>query len=154
VQQVLHNLHENFFGCAVSHQRIIEALASQFATQQLLFWDDPEGEFSTWVDSLALDGVQVLRLDRTPALQVKLDVERTPRARWLFYQPGAEPEPAKDWLLDLRLRGKAFRADSTSMLLEDLGLTSQALRPHLKTRSKFLRAKDRIERLRRLLDAE
>ena len=135
----------------MSHQRIIEALASQFATQQLLFWDDPEGEFSTWVDSLALDGVQVLRLDRTPALQVKLDVERDPRARWLFYQPSAEPEPATDWLLDLRLRGKAFRADSTSMLLEDLGLTSQALRPHLKTRSKFLRAKDRIERLRRLL---
>lgn len=135
----------------MSYQRIIEALASQFATQQLLFWDDPEGEFSTWVDNLALDGVQVLRLDRTPALQVKLDVERNPRARWLFYQPGAEPEPAKDWLLDLRLRGKAFRADSTSMLLEDLGLTSQTLRPHLKTRSKFLRAKDRIERLRRLL---
>jgi hypothetical protein len=95
--------------------------------------------------------VQVLRLDRTPALQVKLDVERDPRARWLFYQPSAEPEPAKDWLLDLRLWGKAFRADSTSMLLEDLGLTSQTLRPHLKTRSKFLRAKDRIERLRRLL---
>ena len=135
----------------MSHQRIIEALASQFATQQLLFWDDPEGEFSAWVDSLSLDGVQVLRLDRTPALQVKLDVERNPRARWLFYKPGAEPEPAKDWLLDLRLRGKAFRADSTSMLLEDLGLTSQALRPHLKTHSKFLRAKDRVERLRRLL---
>ena len=105
----------------MSYQRIIEALASQFATQQLLFWDDPEGEFSTWVDNLALDGVQVLRLDRTPALQVKLDVERNPRARWLFYQPSAEPEPAKDWLLDLRLWGKAFRADSTSMLLEDLG---------------------------------
>ena len=65
----------------MSHQRIIEALEVQFATQLILFWDDPEGEFSSWVDSLNLDGVQVLRLDRTPALQVKLDVERSPGTR-------------------------------------------------------------------------
>lgn len=135
----------------MSHQRIIEALEAQFASEQLLFWDDPEGEFSTWIDSLTLDGVQVLRLDRTPALQVKLDVERAPGKRWLFYRPAAEPEPAKDWLLDLRLRGRAFRADTNSLLLDDLGLTSQALRPHLKARSKFLRAKDRVEKLRRLV---
>lgn len=135
----------------MSHQRIIEALQAQFSSQQLLFWDDPEGEFSAWVDGLSLEGVQVLRLDRTPALQVKLYVERSPRGRWLFYSPAAEPDPEGDWLLDLRLRGKAFRADSTSMLLEDLGLSSQALRPYLKTRAKFLRAKERVERLRRLV---
>lgn len=64
----------------MSHQRIIEALQAQFSSQQPLFWDDPEGEFSAWVDGLSLEGVQVLRLDRTPALQVKLDVERCPRA--------------------------------------------------------------------------
>lgn len=135
----------------MSNQRIIEALETQFATQQLLFWDDPEGEFSNWVDTLALDDVRLVRLDRTPALQVKLDIERSPRGRWLLYSPAPEPEPAKDWLLNLRLCAKAFRADSTSMLLDDLGLTSQALRPHLKARAKFLRAKDRVERLRRMV---
>jgi uncharacterized protein (TIGR02687 family) len=137
----------------VSHQRIIEALQAQFASQAVLFWDDPEGEFSTWVDTLELDDVRILRLDRTPALQIKLDVERAPRDRWLLYSPVAEPEPVKDWLLDLRLRGKAFRADSTSILLDDLGLTTQALRPYLKTRAKFLRAKERVERLRRIVVA-
>ena len=59
----------------MSHQRIIDALEAQFAAHQLLFWDDPEGEFSAWVDGLSLEGVHVLRLDRTPALQVKLDVD-------------------------------------------------------------------------------
>jgi hypothetical protein len=50
----------------VSHQpTIIEALQAQFSSQQLLFWDDPEGEFSAWVDGLSLEGVQVLRLDRS-----------------------------------------------------------------------------------------
>ena len=37
------------------------------------------------------------------------------------------------------------------MLLDDLGLTSQALRLHLKARSKFLRAQDRVEKLRRVV---
>lgn len=72
----------------MSHQRIIDALEAQFVAHQLLFWDDPEGEFSAWVDGLSLEGVQVLRLDRTPSLQVKLDVERSPGTRWLFYQIG------------------------------------------------------------------
>ena len=42
----------------MSHQRIIEALEAQFASQHLLFWDDPDGEFSAWVDGLSLEGVQ------------------------------------------------------------------------------------------------
>lgn len=49
------------------------------------------------------------------------------------------------------MRSKLFRADSTSILLEDLGLTTQGLRQHLKERVKFLRAKDRVDRLKRLV---
>jgi hypothetical protein len=49
----------------------------------------------------------------------------------------------------VRLRSKPFRADNASILLEDLGLTSQQLRPHLKARAKFLRAKDRVDRLKK-----
>ena len=51
----------------------------------------------------------------------------------------------------MRLRSKTFRADSTSILLEDLGLTTISLRTHLKERTKFLRAKDRVDRLKRLV---
>lgn len=135
----------------MSQQRIIDALQAQFASQHIVFWNDPDGAFSTSVDTFALGKVRLVRLDKTPALQVKLDVERSPLGPWLFYSPTAEPEPATDWLLDLRLRGKAFRADTNSMLLEDLGLTSQVLREHLKLRSKFFRAKERVERLKRLV---
>ncbi|MCF8208255.1 MAG: BREX-1 system phosphatase PglZ type A, partial [Rhodoferax sp.] len=62
-----------------------------------------------------------------------------------------EPEPAKDWLLDVRMRAKLFRADSTSLLLEDLGLLTLSLRQHLKDRAKFFRSKERQDRLKRLL---
>jgi uncharacterized protein (TIGR02687 family) len=52
-------------------------------------------------------------------------------------------------LLDARLRGKAFSADSASMQLDELGLSSRVLHGHLKQRAKFMRAKDRVERLKR-----
>jgi len=133
------------------HKRLLDSLGTLFKTHPVVFWHDVESEFASALDSLQLDGVQLVRLDDTPALRMKLDIERSPHLRWLVYSTKPEPEPAKDWLLDVRMRSKSFRADSTSILLEDLGLTTQGLRQHLKERSKFLRAKDRVERLKRLV---
>lgn len=135
----------------MSLQRIANSLTSLFAAYPIVFWNDLEGEFSASVASLALDNVNLVRLDETPALQVKIDIERQPDQRWLLYSPAAEPDPIHDWLLDIRLRSKAFKADSISILLDDLGLASQSLRGYLRERVKFLRSKDRVERLKRLV---
>ena len=135
----------------MTQQRISDSLSALFSSHSVVFWHDVDAEFVNALDSLNLDGVQLIRLDDTPALRVKLDIERNPNQRWLFYSNLPEPEPTKDWLLDARLRSKAFRADSTSILLEDLGLTTFGLRQHLKGRGKFLRAKDRVDRLKKLV---
>ena len=132
-------------------QRIQSALAALYQDCTVIFWHDIDSEFTTSIGELQMDGVQIVQLDDTPALRVKLDIERSPNQLWLIYSERPEPEPAKDWLLDVRMRSKAFRADSTSILLEDLGLVTQTLRHHLKERSKFLRAKDRVDRLKRLV---
>ncbi|USX11083.1 BREX-1 system phosphatase PglZ type A [Paraburkholderia fungorum] len=118
----------------------------------LVFWNDADGEFAAQVDQLDLQGVRVVRLDETPALQAKIDIERERGAQWLFYAPFPQPEPAADWLLDARLRGKAFSADTASMQLDELGLSTQALRAHLKERAKFLRARERLDRLKRWVE--
>ena len=131
--------------------RIQDALTTLIKDNAVVFWHDVEAEFSSAVDGLQIDGMQLVRLDDTSALRVKLDIESSPKQRWLIYSAKAEPEPTKDWLLDVRMRSKSFRADSTSILLEDLGLTTQGLRQHLKDRAKFLRAKDRVDRLKRLV---
>ena len=115
----------------------------------LVFWNDAGGEFSGQVDSIEIDGVKVLRLDQTPALQAKIWIERDVDARWLVYAPFDVPEPGQDWLLDARLRGKPFSADTASIQLEELGLSTRSLREHLKLRAKFLRARDRFERVKR-----
>lgn len=115
----------------------------------LVFWNDAGGEFATQIDGIDIEGVKVLRLDRTPALQAKIWIEREVGARWLVYAPFDEPEPAQDWLLDARLRSRPFSADTASIQLEELGLTTRALRDHLKARSKYLRARDRFDRVKR-----
>jgi uncharacterized protein (TIGR02687 family) len=135
----------------MSNQRISDSLAALFATHSVVFWHDAEGEFSGFVDGMALGGVQLIRMDEQSNLRIKLQIEGAPDQKWLLYSNQPEPEPSKDWLLDVRLRSKVFRADSTSILLEDLGLTTMSLRAHLKERSKFVRAKDRVDRLKRLV---
>lgn len=133
----------------MSHPRVSASLAALFATHPVVFWHDIEAEFALVIDSLLPEGVQLVRLDDTPTLQIKIDIARTPHQHRLIYSTQPEPEPIDDWLLDVRLRSKSFRADTASILLEDLGLASQALRPHLKARAKFLRTKERVDRLKR-----
>jgi hypothetical protein len=135
----------------MNNPRISTALESFFKEVPVVFWHDLEAEFTSVVEGLQLNGVQLVRLDGTPALRIKLDIEKAPNQRWLIYSTQTEPEPTNDWLLDVRLRSKSFRADNASILLEDLGLASQQLRGHLKERTKFLRAKDRVDRLKRLV---
>lgn len=137
----------------MSLQRIADSLMALFASHAIVFWHDSEGEFTTTVDNLVLENVNLVRLQETPALQVKIDIERQPGQCWLLYSTQLEPDPHVDWLLDIRLRSKAFKADSTSILLDDLGLVSQTLRGHLKARAKFLRSSARVERLKRLVVA-
>lgn len=127
-----------------------DALIKQFAGgQQLVFWNDPDSEFMAEVDALDISGVKLLRLDQTPALMAKVLLEQDPQSRWLIYAPTECPAPEDDWLLDARMRGKAFSADSASMQLDELGLSSRVLHGHLKQRAKFMRAKDRVDRLKR-----
>ena len=136
----------------MTHARITDALRNLFAEHAVVFWHDTDSEFAASVAELTPEGITLLNMDALPALGIKIQVERAGRDdRFLLYSAKPEPDPAHDWLLDVRLRSKAFRADHASILLEDLGLVSQQLRDHLKARAVFLGGRDRVERLKRLV---
>lgn len=135
----------------MSNARITDSLNLLFNTNAVVFWHDVDSEFLNFVETLSLDNVQLIRVDEQSNLQTKLKLESSQSQRWLLYSNQPEPEPAKDWLLDIRLRSKTFRADSASILLEDLGLSTVSLRSHLKNHAKFMRAKDRVERLKKIV---
>ncbi len=122
---------------------------------RLVFWNDPDREFEEILATLHLEAVTLLRLDEHPALAVKVRLEQEdPTGRYLLYAPVEPPEPEQDWLLDIRLYSVSFRADRASMLLAELGLTQQALRPHLAERARFFASRERLERLKKLVSPD
>lgn len=120
--------------------------------QRIVFWNDPDREFQNVLPFLLLENVKVLRLDETGALEVKLRVEREdPTGRYLLYSPTEEPDYERDWLLDIRLYSRGFRADRASILLDELGLTHQYLRQHIGDRRKFFDSRERLLKLKTIV---
>ena len=135
-------------------KRIDEALGRLFKEEgkRIVFWNDPEREFSDTIASLQLDDVQVLYLDETGALGAKIRIEREdPEGRYLVYTSTEEPDYEDDWLLDIRLYSGSFRADRASIILDELGLANQYLRPHLNERRRFFDSKERSRKLKVLV---
>ncbi|MEO8275807.1 MAG: BREX-1 system phosphatase PglZ type A [Thermoanaerobaculia bacterium] len=120
---------------------------------RIVFWNDPEREFGETLGELALPGVTVVDLEKVAALELKIRLERDdPEGRYLLYSAGEEPDYEKDWLLDIRLYSKSFRADRASILLAELGLARPQMREHISRRRKFLDSKDRVRKLKALVE--
>lgn len=120
---------------------------------RIVFWNDPDKEFQTTLPVLNLDGVNIIQLNEIGALEVKIRVEREDPTGWyLLYSPIEEPDYENDWLLDIRLYSRPFRADRASILLNELGLKNLHLRQHLADRRKFFDNKERLQKLKSLVE--
>lgn len=120
---------------------------------RIVFWNDPNGEFATFLDELVSDNVTILRLNEMSALEVKIMLEIYDKeGLYLLYDPREEPNFDEDWLLDLRLCSESFRADKSSIILSDLGLIQQQLRPYIEKRRKFFDSKDRFQKIKTFIN--
>ncbi len=137
--------------------KIQESLTKLFHKEnaRIIFWHDPDREFEILLSTLALPDITTIKLDQESSLQVKLRLEREePNGKFLLYSAREEPEYDSDWLLDIRLYSKTFRADRASILLQELGLMQQSLKSHLALRRKFFDSKDRVARLKNLVQPQ
>lgn len=138
-------------------KQIHDALDRVFNAEgaRVVFWNDPEKEFESTLSSIGLDDVKILRLDEIGGLEAKIRVDRDDsEGRYLLYSPSEEPEYDEDWLLDVRLWARSFRADRASIILDELGLTQQGLREHISNRRKFFDNKERLQKLRQLVETQ
>jgi len=135
-------------------KQIHDALHKVFFEEdaRIVFWNDPEKEFTDTLPDIHLDGVNIVRLDKVGGLEIKIKLEREDiSGRYLLYAPTEEPDFRDDWLLDIRLYSQSFRADRASLILNDLQLVNQSLRQHLYLRRKFFDNKDRVNKTRALV---
>ena len=113
--------------------------------KRIVFWYDAEQEFEDILSKIQVDDITILRLNEHGSLEfkIKLETEDT-QGKYILFAPYAEPAPEGDWLLDIKLYSYTFRADHASILLQDLNLENQSLRPYLKVRKAFFESQDRL----------
>ncbi len=136
---------------------ITETLEKFFGVEnyRVVLWNDAESEFLENIEEIVPADVELLRLDKTGGLAVKVKIELDePLQKFLVYSPTVQPEAKDDWLLDVRLYSHNFTADAASLLLNELGLKKQSLREYISEHKTFFASSDRRERLKQWLLAE
>lgn len=69
-----------------------------------------------------------------------------PKQQYILYAPFHEPAPEDDWFFDIRLYSYTFHADRASIILKELNLENQSIRPFLDDRKAFFNSRDRFSR--------
>lgn len=140
---------------SMNESQVADALKQAFIEEghRIVLWNDEEGSYADEVQSLVPDGVTLIRLPGISMFEAKIRMEiDEPEQRFLVYDSREEPPLTEDWLLDIREYGRRFSADRPSELLGKLGLERMSLKDHLKLRENFLKNKQRVERLARLVE--
>lgn len=143
-----------FGDLAMNASKITDSLSQLFHTEghRIVFWHDPDQDFSDLFQDLDLDGVHKIALPEIGQLELKVRLElEDPESKYLLYAPAPEPAMEEDWLLDIRLYSRSFSADRASMLLSDLGLRHHVLREHISARQAFFKSRERLAKLQKLV---
>lgn len=127
------------------------ALQSRLASQRVVFWHDPAGEYIAELDALDLGVVNVIRVDGNE-FGVKNTLLADHVSKHLVYRSGELPRGTGNWLFDLELAYGVFTADKPSMLQRELGLSDPALVPVIEQHQKFFAANSRKQTLEKLLN--
>lgn len=117
--------------------------------RRIIFWQDPDGEFSDLVDELCIDGVKILKLTGKNNFAAKHILSETDTdSNYLVYNPISYSDIRDNWLLDIELYSEEFRADLLSIRMQSLGVSdTPQMRKAMKSYSKFFENKERVAKL-------
>ena len=132
--------------------RRFAAPLGDFEARRIIFWKDPEGEFSELVDTLDLSGVKIIKLTGRNSFIAKQTLsELDTKSHYLVYDPISYADIREDWLLDIELYSEEFRADLISLRMQELRVPATAqMRKTIKLYSRFFENKERVARLKAL----
>lgn len=123
---------------AASATRIAELLTTRFAASPVLTWRDTDGDYAPHLDTIAEavgeNGIELAvhrvngnELGVKHDIYTALDNQPSDTARHLVYRTGQPPELRDNWLLDLEVGYGVFTADTTAILVHDLGLADRGV---------------------------
>ena len=135
---IAQNLKDRFMAPLVENYR-----------RRIIFWQDPDGEFSDLVDEYCPEGVKLLKLTGRNNFAAKHILSETDtESNYLVYNPISYPDVRDNWLLDIELYSEEFRADLLSIRMQELGMPATTqMRRAMKAYSKFFENKERVAKL-------
>lgn len=136
----------------MDESQIKQSLEEFFEKNRIVLWYDDNAEFA---DSLPeIDGVKVLNLKETPHFKVRvtMDVDE-PEQKFLLYAPYSKPtDVKKDWFIDVSKYAICFKADKSSVILNNLGLANrQELLSYFSSKLKFFKSNARFDKFKAIL---
>ena len=109
----------------MTENRIEKALSRLFDTNRIVFWYDEKQELRDAFESLSLDNIEKIEIANNEfSIKHKL-LRESPKTRFLLYKEDKQPEPVKNWLLDVELAHTIFRTDQVAIWLSELELHSE-----------------------------
>jgi uncharacterized protein (TIGR02687 family) len=109
----------------MTENRIEKALSKLFDTHRIVFWYDEKQELRDAFETLSLNNIEKIEIANNEfSIKHKL-LRELPKARFLLYKADKQPEPVKNWLLDVELAHTVFRTDQVAIWLSELELPSE-----------------------------
>ncbi len=130
---------------------VLPHLEQRFSGSRIVFWHDPEGQYSVDIDSLDLPGVTTLRVANNEYGIKHRILHAEPTGKFLVYRSGPIPAGIGNWLLDLELAYGVFTADRSSLVAQGLGLAVGGLDEVVHSHEKFFKSTKRVETLKALI---
>jgi uncharacterized protein (TIGR02687 family) len=132
-------------------EQLEKGIVAKFENHRIVFWQDLDAEFTEQLAQLPLTDIELIQLDDVSHFEVKRTVELlNPSQKYLLYSTQPQPEVTRDWLFDIRLYSADFFADSSSMLLNDLGMRME-FRQFVARYKRFFTNKQRLSKIKKLL---
>ena len=101
---------------------IISAILKLFEKHRLVFWYNDNADARGTFDELDLPGITKVVIENTEFTVRYRVTHEEPEAKFLIYSPTAKPKDEENWLLDLNLANKEFKATNAYLNLIELGL--------------------------------
>ena len=133
-----------------SIKRIHESINNAFNNKRIVFWYDPESEWTEEFDSYKESNIKKYSVERNE-FSIKVKISRaSSEQKFLLYFRSPKPTDESNWLLDVLLAGYEFTADRASLDIQEAGLSLEFKKLAQKHKS-FFRASSRCKKLKDLL---
>ena len=129
--------------------RRFSAPLPEFYKRRIIFWYDEDREFENQIDEIRLDNVTVVKATGSNTFALKKLLQQDDLAEnYLVYCPLSFERPEDNWLLNIALYSEEFRADQSTIWMDEMGLPSSLmLRSQVKRYFKFFGDKKRRARV-------